>query len=66
MVLTSKHDHRVVFINNYFELTHNKRIRDISFQLTYFCALNILFNDQIELSQDVCLTSDKVNILIFI
>ena len=60
MKLASKHCHRVVFISSYFELTHNKRVRDLSFQVNYICALNILFKDQIELPNTVFLTIDKV------
>jgi hypothetical protein len=59
--LSSKHYHRVIFISSYFELTHNNRLRDLLFQMNYICALNILFKEQIELSNDVYLTVDKVN-----
>lgn len=50
--LTCKHHHRIVYINTYFELTYNKRMKEISFQIAFICVLNILLNKNNYLSTD--------------
>ncbi len=43
--MASSHFHILVYLNNYFEITHNERIRDLSFSLAFDLALDLLVLD---------------------
>ncbi len=40
--LASKHYHMLVYLNSYFDISHNERIRDLSFAILFDCIVDLL------------------------